>query len=91
MGEDLRESRKSVLSHKAGESIIALGLYEIESLDTGPWLDSEDRNISSPEGANILYDDPDVNGTCAGVATLAIEFLWYIGWAPDKSSPFWYE
>jgi hypothetical protein len=93
-GEDLWESRYSrLLSHGAGESIIALGLYDKESLETGPWLGSEfaavamDTNISSPQVGNILYGP--VNGISAGVAMPAMESLWYIGWAPDNSSSFW--
>jgi hypothetical protein len=90
MGEDSRDSRKSGPSHRAEESIIALGMHEIESLDTGHWLDNEFKNNSSSELENILNDGPDVNAIFAGLATPVIEFLWKIGWSPE-SSLFWYE
>jgi hypothetical protein len=74
--------------------MIALGGNDKESLDTGTWLGSEletgVKEYISSSGANGWYAGPDAIGICAG-APSTMEFLCNIGWAPAKSSPFWYE
>lgn len=74
--------------------MIVPGLYIIESLETGPWVENGFDPVgtltksSSPDAGNKVYEDSVVNETPAEVVVFPdVEPLWKICCVSEKSSP----